>query len=132
MKTKKMILVAAMAIGAAALMAFTMMPNTPDGDNPQKNTVVTATADDNGQEVGSPCPCSNYRCGCGGTLEWSSTAYKEDLGECTHCKGTGQYGNPSIGYSKCGYCDGTGRKWKWHSGCKCKSCGAGYDQPNDC
>lgn len=47
MKTKKKILVATMAIGAFALMAFTMMPNTPDGDNPQKQMAVTASADDN-------------------------------------------------------------------------------------
>lgn len=121
MKTKKMFLVAAMAIGATALMAFSMMPNTPDGDNPQKKTVVTATTNDNGQEVGSPCPCSKFKCSCGGTLEYSAKAYKHYTGKkCQLCSGKG-----------CQYCD-NGKEYDWVAGCKCKSCGAGYDQPNDC
>lgn len=132
MKSKKHIMVAAMVLAAAALMAFTVMSKTPDGDNPHKTTATKVTTGDNGKEIGSPCPCSKYRCDCGSTLVYSFAAYKEDLGECTHCKGTGQYGNPSIGYSKCGYCDGTGRKWQWHDGCVCKVCGNVYDVPNDC
>lgn len=81
MRTKKMVLFTAAVISITALMAFTMMPNTPDGDKPQKETVATAIADDHVQEVGNPCPCSQFKCKCGGTLEWTAMAYKEYTGK---------------------------------------------------
>ena len=121
MKTKRMILIVAMAIGIAVFTAFSVVPNTPDGDNPKKKTVVTVTADNNGQEVGNPCPCSKFKCECGGALEWATMAYKKYTGKkCQICSGKG-----------CQYCD-KGKDYNWVAGCKCKSCGKGYDQPNDC
>ncbi|MBP5516803.1 MAG: hypothetical protein J6X86_07630 [Bacteroidales bacterium] len=121
MKTKKMILIAAIAIVTAALTAFSMMPDTPDGEKPQNKTTVTVTADDNGQEVEGPCPCSKNKCSCGGTLEYSAKAYKRYTGKkCQVCGGKG-----------CQFCD-AGKDYDWVAGCKCKSCGKGYDQANDC
>lgn len=106
-----------------ALTAFTILPN---------KTVDSKSKNDKKEQINkketNPCPCSNYICNdCGTVLEFSFTAWKEDLGECRYCKGTGTYYN-----SKCGYCDGTGRKWKWQSGCICKKCNIAYIQPKNC
>lgn len=132
MKTKKMILVAAMTIGAAALTAFTLMPNSPEGEKTPMPVVVSDGSDDYNPDKALPCACSDYRCGCGTKLSFSFEAYTVDVGPCKLCKGTGQTGTPSLGYSTCGVCEGTGRKLETRSGCVCENCGNVYEQPDDC
>ena len=93
--------------------------------------IVTGHEHHNNHE-GKPCPCTRYKCDCGSQLVYSATAYKVDVGECKQCKGTGVLGNSILGYSTCGYCNGTGRETEWRDGCVCKSCGNVYEQPDDC
>lgn len=96
-------------------------------DEPENNIAMDTISGNHNHEDheidGYPCPCSNYSCGeCGGKLEFSAKAYKKYSGKkCRICKGEG-----------CKTCDFEGLDWDWKAGCKCKKCGRGYEQPNDC
>lgn len=129
MKTKKMILVAAMAIGAAALTAFTTMPKTDYPDEPEKTTRQdNVVPNGNEEDAGTLCPCSELRCGiCGGKVEWTSQAYVKKREKCSYCNGTGKKYN-----DECPKCDGTGIFVEWGAGCRCYHCNQGFKQPNDC
>ncbi|MCR5038296.1 MAG: hypothetical protein K6A94_03025 [Bacteroidales bacterium] len=134
MKTKKMILVAAMAIGAAALTAFTVMPDTDYPDEPKKTTRQDdVVSTENEEDAGSLCPCSELRCGiCGGKVEWTANAYVKERRKCTNCNGKGYICNPNTGCYGCTLCDSTGVYTEWAAGCRCYNCNQGFKQPNDC
>ena len=135
MKTKKMILVAAMAIGAAALTAFTTMPKSDYPDEPEKTTTSqnNVVPNENEEDSGTLCPCSELRCGiCGGKVEWTSYAYVKEQRKCSNCNGKGYIGNSTIGYIGCTLCDSTGVYTEWAAGCRCYNCNQGFKQPNDC
>lgn len=121
MRTKKMVLVTATAIGIAALMAFTMTPNAHDC-NKKETVKKLKQCDTTATTSAYPCPCSKFECRCGGDLYWTTKAYKKYSGKkCSFCDGAG-----------CKECDGEGREFFWQPGCKCKKCGNGFKQPNDC
>ncbi|MBR5354327.1 MAG: hypothetical protein IK126_11510 [Bacteroidales bacterium] len=128
---KRIVTAIAVIVCAAAFVAFSTKPKSPQKDNPQKNTILVRSEDATDQDEAKPCPCSNYECNCGGRLYYSGTAWKEYY-KCTACDGTGKLGSPSIGYTKCGYCDGTGKNSRWHGGCVCEKCGKVYEQPEGC
>lgn len=128
MKKRVIMAIIAMAIGTVCY-ANDLTTNKHNQDNPEKNTITDTISDCSNHESheheidGYPCPCSKFTCRqCGGTLEISATAYKKyNKKKCHKCNGKG-----------CVYCDGTGHDWNWVTGCKCKRCGKGYKQPNDC
>lgn len=128
MKTKNIILVAAMALSAAALMAFTVMPTSTNPDEPEKTQQPTNVANDEESDAGALCPCSELRCGiCGGKVEWTSKAYVKKREKCSYCNGTGKKYN-----DECPKCDGTGIYVEWAEGCRCYHCNQGFKQPNNC
>lgn len=134
MKTKNIILVAAMALSAAALMAFTVMPNSTNPDEPEKTLQQTDVANDEESDTGALCPCGELRCGiCGGPVEWTSQAYVKKRSKCSACNGTGYTGDGKyVKKEICKYCDGTGIYVEWGAGCRCNHCSQGFKQPNDC
>lgn len=126
MKTKNIILIAAMALSTAVLMAFTVMPTNPD--EPEKTQQSTSVANDEESDAGALCPCSELRCGiCGGKVEWTSSAYVKKREKCSYCNGTGKKYN-----DECPKCDGTGIYEEWAAGCRCYHCNQGFKQPNNC
>lgn len=135
MKTKKMILVAAMAIGTAALTAFTTMPKSDYPDEPEKTTRQdNVVPNENEEDAGALCPCSELRCGiCGGKVEWTANAYVKKRSKCTVCNGTGYTGDGKyVKKEVCSTCEGTGIHVEWGAGCRCNHCSQGFKQPNDC
>lgn len=134
MKTRNMILVAAMALSSAALMAFTEMPNSTNPDEPEKTQQPTTVATDEESDTGALCPCSKLRCAvCGGSVEWTSEAYVKKRSKCSACNGTGYTGDGKyVKKEVCTTCDGTGIYVEWGAGCRCYHCNQGFAQPNDC
>lgn len=123
MKTKVLLTLVTMTIGVTCYASdFSSRKNNMD--EPEKIIVMDSIAYHQEHEIdGNPCPCTHYSCECGGKLEFSATAYKKyhKNKKCYKCSGKG-----------CEFCDSTGLDWDWVAGCKCKKCGRGYDQPNDC
>lgn len=135
MKTKKMFLVAAMAMSAAALMAFTTMPQTDYPDEPEKTTRQENNLPDKTEDsTGALCPCSDLKCAvCNGPVVWTSEAYVKKRSKCTGCNGTGYTGDGKyVKKEVCTTCDGTGIYVEWAAGCRCDHCNQGFKQPNDC
>lgn len=134
MKTKKMFLVAAMAMSTAALMAFTVMPTSTNPDEPEKTQQPTNVANDEESDTGALCPCSELRCAkCGGTVEWTSEAYVKKRSKCNACNGKGYTGDGKyVKKEVCTSCKGTGIYVEWAAGCRCDHCNQGFKQPNDC
>lgn len=124
MKKKVILAVVAMTIGIAC-NASDLSTCKNVSDEPEKVVVMDSIVHHHNEHSidGNPCPCSNFSCSeCGGQLEYSAKAYKEYTGKkCSVCKGEG-----------CSTCDYEGLDWKWKAGCKCKKCGTGFVQPNDC
>lgn len=134
MKTKNIIMVAAMALGTAALMAFTVMPTSSNPDEPEKKQQQVGSANEEETGAGALCPCSELRCGiCGGKVEWTSEAYVKKRSKCSACNGTGYIGDGKyVKREVCSYCKGTGIYVEWAEGCRCNHCSQGFKQPNNC
>lgn len=130
---KKIIILTTLTASFIILMAFMIKPQSfNEKKQSEFTTQISVQVNDTSNIDGAPCACSKYQCECGYQLEWSAIAYKEYLGKCKACNGTGRVGSKYAGYQECSLCEGTGREWEWHSGCVCKNCGNVYLQPNDC
>jgi predicted small secreted protein len=122
MKKKVFLIVAAIVVVAFTLTAFIVVPST-NTEKPEKVQVTENIVSDD--DCG--CSCGDYECTCGGTLRLSATAYKEYF-TCKACKGTGVVGYGSY-RSTCNTCKGSGKDWKWRSGCVCQRCHKVYEDP---
>ena len=136
MKTKKMIIVAAIAIAAATLTAFTVMPKTNHPDEPEKTTTSqdNVVPNENEEDAGTLCPCSQLRCAiCDGPVVWKSEAYVKVRKTCSQCKGKGYLTDYNGKPYNCPnpYCK-DGIHVEYGSGCYCGHCSEGFKQPNDC
>lgn len=133
MKTKNFILIAAMAIGAATMTAFSVIPSSASPDKYGKGQRLVYNANNSVIDTGKICPCSQLRCGiCGGEVEWTALAYVKERRKCTNCNGTGYIGSKYAGFVGCTLCDSTGIYVEWASGCRCYHCNQGFSQPDDC
>lgn len=135
MKTKKMILVAVMAMCATALMAFTVMPETDKQKDSEKTKSQSEVAPSEVEKESDVlCACSELRCGiCNGKVQWTVNAYVKVRKKCNTCKGKGYVENSYTGRSECPnpFCE-DGIHIEWGAGCRCYHCNQGFKQPNDC
>ena len=103
---KRLIMMAAIIVAAAAWMAFAVPETNKDHNSACQHEHAVVKKD--------------RKCSCGGDLEWTPTAYKEYV-TCSLCKGKGTYGKET-----CTLCKGSGKDYIWKSGYVCKSCGKVY------